>query len=80
MRKKGQVRLSAACDPEVLGTMTTRSQLLNTILRTWDQSIEGCLYLKWMIDPDAARALEGIGRPQLEGGHPARGSSRNHSG
>lgn len=48
--------------------MTTRSQLLNTILRTWDQSIEGRLYLRWMTDPDVAGALEEIGSLQLEGG------------
>jgi hypothetical protein len=48
--------------------MTTRSQLLNNVLRTWDESIEGYLYLRWLIDPDLSSALEGKGHPQLEGG------------
>lgn len=48
--------------------MTTRSQLLSSILRTWDQSIEGYLYLRWLVDPDLSSALEGKGYQQVEGG------------
>jgi hypothetical protein len=49
-------------------TMTTRSQLLNNVLRTWDESIEGYLYLRWLIDPGLSIAFEGKGHPQLEAG------------
>jgi hypothetical protein len=48
--------------------MTTRSRLLTNILRTWDQSAEGYLYLRWLIDPEVADCLGRIGQPELEGG------------
>jgi hypothetical protein len=48
--------------------MSTRSRLLTNILRTWDHSIEGYLYLRWLIDPDVADCLGRITHPELEGG------------
>jgi hypothetical protein len=38
--------------------MTTRSKLLRTVLRAWDQSVEGSLYLDWLVEAD----------PGLDGG------------
>jgi len=34
--------------------MSTRSQLLRNVLRTWDQSVEGALYLDWLVEADSA--------------------------
>lgn len=38
--------------------MSTRSKLLRTVLRAWDQSVEGSLYLDWLVEAD----------PGLDGG------------
>ena len=38
--------------------MSTRSQLLRNVLRTWDQSVEGSLYLDWLVEA----------HPELDGG------------
>jgi len=38
--------------------MSTRSTLLRNVLRTWDQSVEGSLYLDWLVEAD----------PGLDGG------------
>jgi len=38
--------------------MSTRSRLLRNVLRAWDQSVEGALYLDWLADSD----------PELDGG------------
>jgi hypothetical protein len=38
------------------------------LLRTWDQSVEGYLYLRWLIDPEVADCLGRISHPELEGG------------
>jgi hypothetical protein len=34
--------------------MSTRSRLLRNVLRAWDQSVEGALYLDWLADSDPA--------------------------
>jgi len=38
--------------------MSTRSRLLRNVLRAWDQSVEGALYLNWLAEAD----------PRLDGG------------
>jgi len=34
--------------------MSTRSKLLRNVLRAWDQSVEGALYLDWLVESDPA--------------------------
>ncbi len=34
--------------------MSTRSKLLLNVLRAWDQSVEGALYLDWLVEADPA--------------------------
>jgi len=34
--------------------MSTRSKLLLNVLRAWDQSVEGALYLDWLVESDPA--------------------------
>ncbi len=34
--------------------MSTRSKLLLSVLRAWDQSVEGALYLDWLVEADPA--------------------------
>jgi len=44
--------------PERTVAMSARSKLLLNVLRTWDQSVEGALYLDWLVHSD----------PKLDGG------------
>jgi hypothetical protein len=60
--------LSFSGNSKKAAPVTTRSRLLTNVLRTWDQSVEGYLYLRWLIDPNVADCLARISVPELEGG------------